>query len=152
MTRNRDSTFIRRQQHLQNLKDNKRLAFSLVGSPDYMAPEVMQGKGYDFRIDLWSLGCILFEFLSGYPPFSAASVEDVWANVLNWQTVLERPVYEGEDEEFNMSDEAWDLISKLVTNVDERLGGNGVQEIKDHPFFAGFDWVGIRQAVSTTFA
>ena len=112
-----------------------------------MAPEVMQGKGYDFRIDLWSLGCILFEFLAGYPPFSAANVEDVWANVLNWQTILERPIYEGEDEEFNMSDEAWNLITRLVVDTDRRLGGNGIQEVKDHPFFAGFDWANIRKMV-----
>jgi cell cycle protein kinase DBF2 len=116
-----------------------------------MAPEVMQGKGYDFRIDLWSLGCILFEFLAGYPPFSASNVEDVWANVLNWETVLERPVYEGDDDEFNMSDVAWDLIKKLITNADERLGSNGSHEIKSHPFFNGVEWSDLRNMVFSLF-
>jgi len=148
VTKNRESTAVRRQKHLQNLKDNRRLAFSLVGSPDYMAPEVMQGQGYDYRIDFWSLGCILFEFLAGYPPFSASSVEDVWANVLNWEQVLERPIYEGEDEEFNMSDEAWDLITKLIQVKDRRLGTNGIHEIKAHPFFTGIDWVDLRSSTS----
>lgn len=40
-------------------------AYSLVGSPDYMAPEVLTNKGYDLAVDYWSLGCIMFEFLSG---------------------------------------------------------------------------------------
>jgi len=140
VTKKKESTVIRRQQHLQNLKDNRRLAFSLVGSPDYMAPEIMEGQGYDYRIDFWSLGCILFEFLAGYPPFSAQTVEDVWANVINWEQVLERPIYVGEDEEFNMTDTAWDLISKLITHKDKRLGTNGIQEIKSHSFFNGIIW------------
>eukprot|EP00842_Homolaphlyctis_polyrhiza_P001340 jgi/Hompol1/2206/HPOL_002859-RA len=74
-------------------------AFTLVGSPDYMAPEVMtsQKSGYDYTVDYWSLGCILFECLSGYPPFTAPSTDDVWLNVYHWKKVLERPVYSGED-------------------------------------------------------
>lgn len=90
-----------------------------------MAPEILinskcNGKvgvyaaGYDYLVDYWSLGCILFEFLAGYPPFTAPNVEEVWINLYHWQEVIERPNYEGTDEEFNLSDEAWSLITRLV--------------------------------------
>ncbi|EGF83507.1 hypothetical protein BATDEDRAFT_8805, partial [Batrachochytrium dendrobatidis JAM81] len=97
-------------------------AFTLVGSPDYMAPEVLVSReqGYDLTVDYWSLGCILFECLTGYPPFTANSTDDVWLNVYHWSKVLERPVYVGQDEEFNLEDCAWDLITKLIANHEDR--------------------------------
>ena len=89
-------------------------AFSIVGSPDYMAVEILtsDGEGYNHTVDYWSLGCILFEIVCGYPPFTAPTTDKVWVNLYNWKTVLERPVYEGEDAEFNLSDECWDLIRR----------------------------------------
>ena len=48
---------------------NRKLAFSTVGTPDYIAPEVFGPKGYDEKVDWWSVGVILFEMLVGYPPF-----------------------------------------------------------------------------------
>ena len=89
-------------------------AFTLVGSPDYMAPEVLahHDRGYDLAVDYWSLGCILFESLSGYPPFTGPTTDDVWINVYHWKTVLDRPVYSGVDADFNLTDVAWDMITK----------------------------------------
>lgn len=109
-------------------------AFSLVGSPDYMAPEILANKGYDLVADYWGLGCILFEFLAGYPPFTAPNVDDVWVNIYHWEKVLERPVYTGVDAEFNISNEAWDLITKLITHRSTRLCN--VKTIQALPFFA----------------
>ena len=48
---------------------NRQLAYSTVGTPDYIAPEVFGQYGYDETVDWWSVGCILFEMLVGYPPF-----------------------------------------------------------------------------------
>lgn len=123
-------------------------AFSLVGSPDYMAPEIITNaqhhaksdvysEGYDYLVDYWSLGCILFEFLCGYPPFAAPSIEEVWTNVYHWQEVLERPVYEGKDAEFNLSDESWNLITELVAHRHKRLGS--ILQVQHHPWFADFN-------------
>lgn len=107
-------TISQRYNTYQTVKKENR-GFSLVGSPDYMAIEVLVGEGktgYDLSVDYWSLGCILFETLCGYPPFTAKTTDRVWVNLYNWEKVLERPVYEGEDEEFNLSDDSWDMISK----------------------------------------
>ncbi len=90
---------------------NVQHADSIVGSPDYMAPEVLRGRNYGVSVDYWSLGCILFEFLCGFPPFSGKTPDETWANLKNWHRVLQRPVYEkAEDLQFNLTDIAWDSI------------------------------------------
>ena len=76
-----------------------------------MPPEVLRGKTYTYSADYWSLGCILFEFLCGFPPFSGSTPEETWANLKNWHRVLRRPVYDRpEDLIFNLSDVAWDAV------------------------------------------
>jgi len=68
-------------------------AFSVVGSPDYMSPEVLkgrlkQGPGYSNEVDWWSLGCVFFESILGAPPFSGESIEEVFANIENWSQIV----------------------------------------------------------------
>lgn len=88
-------------------------ADSIVGSPDYMAPEVLRGKPYTSAVDYWSLGCILFEFLAGFPPFSGGTPDETWTNLKNWSQVLKRPVYDKpEDLVFNLRDVSWDVVTK----------------------------------------
>ena len=87
----------------------------MVGSPDYMAPEVLRGKPYSFSVDYWSLGCILFEFLAGFPPFSGGTPDETWTNLKNWTKVLRRPEYDREEDLiFNLTDIAWDAVTRLV--------------------------------------
>ncbi|RKO98152.1 hypothetical protein CXG81DRAFT_11111 [Caulochytrium protostelioides] len=127
-----------RWQIYQSIQREEVRAFSLVGSPDYMAPEVLQdvgGRGYDHAVDYWSVGCILFECLAGFPPFAAASSDEVWRNVYHWETVLERPVYTGADAEFNFTDEAWDLVTRLLCHAPQRLAK--LADVKPHAFFSG---------------
>ncbi|XP_021844565.1 uncharacterized protein [Spinacia oleracea] len=128
------------QEQLQHWQKNRRmLAYSTVGTPDYIAPEVLLKKGYGMECDWWSLGAIMFEMLVGYPPFYSDDPMTTCRKIVNWRTHLKFP------EEAKISPEAKDLISKLLCNVNQRLGSNGADEIKVHPWFDGIDWKRIYQ-------
>lgn len=106
----------------------------VVGTPDYLAPEVLLALGHDFTVDWWALGIILYEFLVGIPPFYAETTSDIFQNIL--QGDIRWP--EGDEQ---LSPEAVDLITKLLTEKPiERLGVNGVAEVKNHPFFDSINW------------
>ncbi|KAH0445956.1 hypothetical protein IEQ34_025210 [Dendrobium chrysotoxum] len=114
---------------------NVAYADSIVGSPDYMAPEVLRGRSYNIGVDYWSLGCILFEFLCGFPPFSGGSPDETWTNLKNWEKVLQRPVYDKpQDLQFNLSDVAWDAVTRLIDQPQRRY--NSLVQIQTHAFFA----------------
>lgn len=128
------------QEQLQHWQKNRRmLAYSTVGTPDYIAPEVLLKKGYGMECDWWSLGAIMYEMLVGYPPFYSDDPMSTCRKIVNWRTHLKFP------EEAKLSPEAKDLISKLLCNVIQRLGSNGADEIKEHPWFYGTDWDRIYQ-------
>ncbi|KEF54316.1 AGC protein kinase [Exophiala aquamarina CBS 119918] len=113
-----------------------------VGTPDYLAPETINGQTQDEMCDWWSLGCILFEFLYGIPPFNADTTEEVFDNILH------RRIAWPEDDEFEVSVEAKDLVNQLIQlDPRERLGANieeryptGGREIQAHPWFADINW------------
>ncbi|KAJ8906063.1 hypothetical protein NDN08_002562 [Rhodosorus marinus] len=115
-------------------KLSRRQKFSTVGTPDYIAPEVLAGDAYSEDCDWWSVGCVLYEMLIGHPPFCSITPEDVCHRVLNWETYLTFP------SEMAVSDEARDLIIKLLCGRNSRLGSSGVEEIKKHPFFRNINW------------
>lgn len=122
---------------------NPQYADSIVGSPDYMAPEVLRGKSYGYSVDYWSLGCMLFEFLCGFPPFSGGSPEETWANLKNWKRVLSRPVYtKKEDLQFNLEDDAWDAVLKLIDTPEKRYAS--LAEVEKHPFFTPLSFKSLR--------
>jgi serine/threonine protein kinase len=75
-----------------------------------MAVELLRGKGYDFDCDWWSLGCILFEMLVGFPPFCADTPHDVFSNVMNYKSTLENP--DCGNGELYISTPAWNLITR----------------------------------------
>ncbi|GAB2226442.1 hypothetical protein Drorol1_Dr00022250 [Drosera rotundifolia] len=130
----------RQQEQLQHWQKNRRmLAYSTVGTPDYIAPEVLLKKGYSLECDWWSLGAIMFEMLVGYPPFYSDDPMSTCRKIVNWRTHLKFP------DEAKISSEAKDLISKLLCNVSHRLGSKGADEIKAHPWFNGIDWERIYQ-------
>ncbi|MBA0769705.1 hypothetical protein Gotri_018407 [Gossypium trilobum] len=123
------------QEQLEHWQKNRRtLAYSTVGTPDYIAPEVLLKKGYAMECDWWSLGAIMFEMLIGYPPFYSDDPMSTCRKIVNWKTHLKFP------EEAKLSAEATDLISKLLCDVSHRLGSKGAGEIKEHPWFQGVDW------------
>ncbi|XP_031479670.1 probable serine/threonine protein kinase IRE4 isoform X2 [Nymphaea colorata] len=114
--------------------EKKRNQGPAVGTPDYLAPEILLGTEHGCTSDWWSVGIILFEFITGIPPFTAQSPEIIFDNILNQK--IPWPAVPGE-----MSYEARDLISRLlVQDPDQRLGANGAPEVKAHPFFKGTNW------------
>ncbi|KAH7379146.1 hypothetical protein DE146DRAFT_304991 [Phaeosphaeria sp. MPI-PUGE-AT-0046c] len=126
-------------------EDNNR---KFVGTPDYLAPETIAGNGQDEVSDWWSLGCILFECLYGYPPFHADTPDEVFQNILarriHWP--------DDDDEDYDISDEAKDLMNRLMcSDPAERLGANkdekfasGGEEIRNHPWFDDLNWDTLR--------
>ncbi|KAM3861810.1 serine/threonine-protein kinase LATS2 isoform 2-T2 [Diretmus argenteus] len=110
------------------------LAHSLVGTPNYIAPEVLLRKGYTQLCDWWSVGVILFEMLVGQPPFLASTPTETQIKVINWESTLQVPP------QVKLSPEAVDIIARLCCSAEERLGGNGAGEIKAHPFFDQMDF------------
>ena len=112
--------------------------YSCVGTAYYVAPEVLNKKGYGKDIDWWSVGVIFFEMLCGYAPFCSEETKEVCYKVLNWEKYLKIP------DEVTLSKEAEDFITKMINNQNIRLGKNSVDEIKSHPFFKGVDWDNIR--------
>ena len=130
---------------MKNSKKRRAFAFSTVGTPDYIAPEVIRQKGYGQEIDWWSLGVIMFEMMIGYPPFFSESSTETCKKILDWKNTLNiRP-------EANISKEAEDILRKLINDPEVRLGTNGADEIKSHPFFKGIDWNHIKETLTPPF-
>ncbi|GJJ76388.1 hypothetical protein EMPS_08747 [Entomortierella parvispora] len=158
-------------------RNRKKMAFSVVGTNNYMAPEVLRGTGYDRGCDWWSLGVIMFEMLYGYPPFISKSRHTTRLKIINWRQTLKFPAKP------KVSKEVQDLIEKLICEKEFRLGRSPPQahnstkrwstvsphlmtlqqqqqqslslhsnsqglgdasEIKNHPWFRGVDWAGLR--------
>uniref|UniRef100_A0A182T7W7 non-specific serine/threonine protein kinase n=1 Tax=Anopheles maculatus TaxID=74869 RepID=A0A182T7W7_9DIPT len=112
---------------------NRAKAHSIVGTPNYIAPEVLLRSGYTQLCDWWSVGVILYEMLVGQPPFLANTAEETQIKVINWRQTLRIPA------EAQLTPEAKDIILRLCKNEDERIGRN-VDEIKSHPFFRTIDF------------
>ncbi|XP_078444875.1 protein kinase superfamily protein isoform X2 [Wolffia australiana] len=115
----------------QNERRKKR---SAVGTPDYLAPEILLGTGHSASADWWSVGVILFEIIVGIPPFNAEHPQTIFDNILNRKIPWPRIPDE-------MSFEAHDLIDKLLTeDPTRRLGSQGAIEVKQHEFFKDINW------------
>ncbi|MCP9260637.1 Serine/threonine-protein kinase 38 [Dirofilaria immitis] len=114
-------------------KRNRRaIAYSTVGTPDYIAPEIFQPNGYTKACDWWSLGVIMYEMLIGYPPFCSETPQETYRKVINWkQTLLFPP-------EIPISVDAKTTIKKFCSEPEHRLGhSDGVKELKTCHFFVG---------------
>lgn len=129
-----------RSQRFDSWRGKRRvLAYSTVGTPDYIAPEVFLKEGYTEVCDWWSVGVIMFEMLVGYPPFCSETAQETYRRIINWKHTLRFP------EDCHISLEAKHLIQALCCDQHERLGKGGIEEIKKHPFFKGIDWDKIRE-------
>ncbi|ONK73254.1 uncharacterized protein A4U43_C04F29010 [Asparagus officinalis] len=102
-------------------KNLRTLAYSTVATPDYIAPENLSKKGYGMECDWWSLGAIMYEMLMGYPPFQSKEALATCRKVVNWQSHLKFPEY------LTISEEAKDLIQRLLCDIERRIGTGNVE-------------------------
>ncbi|EDO05550.2 cGMP dependent protein kinase family protein [Babesia bovis T2Bo] len=117
-------------------KKIKGRAYTLIGTPHYMAPEIILGKGYGCLADIWSFGVCLYEFICGPLPFGndARDQIEIFRDILKGNLVF--PEYVKDQEAIN-------IIKRLLCRVPEvRLGSsiNGFKDIKEHSYFRDFDW------------
>ena len=111
--------------------------YTICGTVQYLAPEIIAGEGYNNSVDWWSLGCIMYEMLVGKFPFKYKKNGKLTIDIFN--KPIKYPSY--------IDERAKDLMSKFMEiDPQKRLGSgeNGWENIKNHPYFNGVDWIGAK--------
>ncbi|OIR58384.1 MAG: AGC/NDR protein kinase [Amphiamblys sp. WSBS2006] len=111
-------------------KTRRKMARTRVGTPDYIAPEVLSGKEYGMECDWWSLGIIVYEIFTGNPPFKSRTSLETYKKIQNWPATFKVPPA--------VPRKAESLICGLIQWPEKRLGRP--EDVKKHPFFDGINW------------
>lgn len=109
------------------------VTWTLCGTPDYIAPEVVASKPYNKSVDWWSLGILIFEMLTGYTPFYSTTHVKTYEKIMHGEVAY--PAY--------LQPVVVDLLQSLITkDLSKRLGNlsGGAADVKAHPWFANVQW------------
>ena len=135
-------TLEKEKAHTESL--HKKIAHSLVGTPNYIAPEVLKQEGYTQNCDWWSVGVILFEMVIGMPPFYAHSALDTQKKIISWERCFRIPRYP------EISPQCKDIINSWITHKQHRL--SDILKIKKHEWFrmphSSINWSNLRNELA----